>query len=143
MPIDDAVYAKEVAGLLGVNIEPVSDQAFTVEVAGRQNVRLTFDSANKSVRVYAPVKSASLGLPESILAKLLERNFSDSDCAGATLAVADDGAVLAWINHFTLSSITPKTLAEIAVAQGAAAVRLDEWTRCASETLKAVEGDHG
>lgn len=112
---------------IGFKLDEPLEGAYEFVVDGAQPVAVTLDAQAGRARIETTVDNTSHRLPRALLARLLEFNFPGNATAGATLCALDGASHLTLVNQFPLDAITPKELAETAMAQGRAALGLTRW----------------
>ena len=127
MPNDLQPYLSAIEERVGFKLDEPFDSAYEFVVDDKQNVAVTLDANSGTARIVTMVDNTSNRMSRPLLVRLLEFNFPNSATAGATLCAQGGTSNLKLVNEFVLAAITPKELAETALAQGRAALKLTDW----------------
>jgi hypothetical protein len=127
MPVDIHRYRQALEDVSGVAFGAASGDTHEFIVDGEQPVSVTFDSEADTARIISPVNHDAKRLPRAVLVRLLEFNFPNDAVAGGSLCLARGQSRLDLVNVFSLGAADPLTVAEVAIAQGRAALGVSHW----------------
>lgn len=120
-------YVRALEERVGFALDEPFEEAYEFVVDDRQTVAVTLDAEAGTARIVTMVDNTSNRLSRGLLMRLLEFNFPNNATAGATLCALNGASNLKLVNQFALAAVTPKELADTALAQGRAALGLTKW----------------